>query len=133
MTGLTTLIYLTILTMLKSLRRNWVHLTVFVDNVDVPMHNNVAESAMRPPAVGRNNYYGNHSEWGGHFAAMCMSILQTAAQNGLNAQAYLLYYLENCARLGKAPQKPDELAKFLPWNIAAMDRRVLGLTKAHSP
>lgn len=120
-------------TILGSLSRNWVHLTVFVDNVDIPIHNNVAESAMRSPAVGRNNYYGNHSEWGGHFAAMCMSILQTAAQNSLNAQAYLLYYLENCARLGKAPQKPDELAKFLPWNISEADRKAFSLAKVNSP
>jgi len=120
-------------TILGSLKRNWVHLTVFVDNVDVPIHNNVAESALRPAAIGRNNYYGNHSEWGGHFAAMSMSILQTAAQNGLNAQAYLLYYLEACARLGRAPDKPDELAKFLPWNITGAAREALSLEKVKSP
>ena len=105
--------------------------------MDVPLHNNVAESTLRPPAVGRNNYYSNHSsnhsEWGGHFAAMSMSILQTAAQNGLNPQVYLLYYLAACARLGKAPDKPDELAKFLPWNITGAARDALSFEKVKSP
>lgn len=118
---------------LKSLSRNWEHLTVFVDHVDIPMHNNVAESALRGAAVGRNNYYGNHSEWGGHFAAMSLSILQTAVQNDLNPQAYLLYYLETCARLGKAPQTPKELASFLPWNITGAGREALRLKKGKSP
>ncbi|CAA7603376.1 Transposase IS66 family [Acididesulfobacillus acetoxydans] len=118
---------------LKSLSRNWAHLTVFVDHADIPMHNNVAESALRGAAVGRNNYYGNHSERGGQFAAMSLSILQSAVQNGLNPQAYLLYYLEACARLGKAPQKPEEFASFLPWNITGPDREALLLKKGKSP
>ncbi|CEJ09295.1 Hypothetical protein DEACI_3779, partial [Acididesulfobacillus acetoxydans] len=42
-------------------------------------------------------------------------------------------YLEACARLGKAPQKPEELASFLPWNITGPDREALLLKKGKSP
>ncbi|KLU62740.1 transposase IS66 family protein [Peptococcaceae bacterium CEB3] len=118
---------------LKSLSRNWEHLTVFVEHVEIPMHNNVAESALRGAAVGRNNYYGNHSEWGGHFAAMSLSILQTAVKNDLNPQAYLLYYLETCARLGQGVQKSEVLASLLPWNITGATREALRLKKEKSP
>lgn len=75
------------LKILRSLKRNWDPLTVFVSNPDIPIHNNAAERAeraIRPATLGRKNYYGNHSEWCGEFAAMSMSILQTAAQHNLN-------------------------------------------------
>jgi len=112
---------------LKSLNRNWSGLSVFVGNPDIPIHNNVAERALRSPAVGRNNYYGNHAKWSGEFAAMSMSILQTAAQHKLNVQAYLCYYLDACARLGKVP---EDLENYLPWNIPEADRAALTLRKA---
>lgn len=111
---------------LKSLKRNWTGLTVFVANPDIPVHNNVAERALRSPAVGRNNYYGNHAKWSGEFAAMSMSILQTAAQHKLNVQAYLCSYLDVCARLGKVP---ENLENYLPWNIPEADRVGMALRK----
>ena len=109
---------------LKSLQRNWMSLTVFLGDLDIPIHNNVAERALRSPAVGRKNYYGNHAEWSGNFAVMTMSILQTAAQHKLNVQAYLVYYLEACARLGKVP---DDLETYLPWNLPEKAQEALKL------
>lgn len=114
---------------LKSLERNWGGLSVFIANPDVPIHNNVAERALRSPAVGRKNYYGNHAKWSGEFAAMCMSILQTAGQHKLNVQAYLRYYLDACASLGEIPDDRDWLARFLPWNIRAADQEILSLQR----
>jgi len=112
---------------LKSLERNWTALTVFLDDLDIPIHNNVAERALRSPAVGRKNYYGNHAKWSGDFAVMTMSILQTAAQHKLNVQAYLVYYLDACARLGKVP---DNLDTYLPWNLPETAREALKLRGA---
>jgi len=60
---------------------------------------------------------------------MSMSILQTAAQHNLNIQAYLRYYLDACARLGKVP---EDLANYLPWNIPEVDREALSLGKTKS-
>ena len=100
-----------------------------MSNPDIPLHNNAAERAIRPATLGRKNYYGNHSEWCGEFAAMSMSILQTAAQHNLNIQAYLRYYLDACARLGKVP---EDLTNYLPWNIPEADREALSLGKTKS-
>ncbi|KJS87660.1 IS66 family transposase [Desulfosporosinus sp. BICA1-9] len=112
---------------LRSLERNWTALTVFVSDLDIPIHNNVAERALRSPTVGRKNYYGNHAKWSGDFAVMMMSILQTAAQHKLNVQAYLVYYLEACACLGKVP---EDLESYLPWNLSEKTREALKLRRA---
>lgn len=100
---------------LKSLRKNWSGLTAFAQYTHVPMHNNTAERALRPAAVGRKNYYGYHAVWSGHLAAVCMTIFQTAAKHDLDVLAYLKFYLDACAENGKAP---DNLEEFLPWNLS---------------
>lgn len=58
-------------------------------------------------ALGRKNYYGSFAAWSGQFAAICLSILQTAKLNGLKPVAYLTYYLDECARCGGVPKNLD--------------------------
>src|SRR5208282_5261485 len=99
---------------LSSAVKNWEGLTVFVDNPLVPMDNNIAERALRPGALGRKSYYGTHADWSGQLLASSMSVLQTAARHNLNPEAYLRYYLAECARSGGPPK---DLENFLPWNI----------------
>ena len=99
---------------LESAKRNWGELTTFVHYVHVPMDNNQAERIIRIVALGRKNYYGTHSLWGGELAAVCMSIFQTAAMHGLNGEAYLRYYFDECAKNGSPPAN---LETHLPWNI----------------
>ena len=99
---------------MASLLNHWEGLTVFVDHPEIPMDNNVAERKLRNPALGRNNYYGHHSEAGGTFAAMQFSIIQTCLLHGINPNAYLTYYLEACAQHQKAP---DDIDAYLPHVI----------------
>jgi len=73
-----------------------------------------SESTLRRIALGRKNYYGTYAEWSGQFAAICLSVLQTAVLHGFNPVAYLLYYLDACA---KADGIPEQLERFHPWNI----------------
>lgn len=79
---------------LKSAKKHWEGLTVFVTNPQVPMDNNIAERPLRIVALGRNNYYGNRAEWSSHFTAICLTLVKTARLHGLNPQAYLRYYLK---------------------------------------
>lgn len=58
-------------TILNSLKRNWDGYIVFSQNPNIPMHNNIAENALRSAALGRKNYYGSQSEWSGDLAAYC--------------------------------------------------------------
>jgi transposase len=105
---------------LESLGNHWTGLTVFVEHPEVPMDNNTAERAQRGPVVGRKNYYGSGAVWAGRLAAMMFSLLQTLCLWNLNPRAWLTAYLTACAEAGGGP--PEEVERFLPWNLSAEDR-----------
>ncbi|MFA7468194.1 MAG: IS66 family transposase [Desulfotomaculaceae bacterium] len=109
---------------LMSAQKHWAGLTVFVQHHEVPMDNNRAERALRRIALGRNNYYGTYAQWSGQFAAVCLSMLQTAVMHGLKPTAYLRYYLDACAKAGGVP---EQLQHFHPWNIPEHVREEYGM------
>jgi transposase len=100
---------------LRSALRNWEALTVFLDHPEVPMDNNAAERLLRPAAVGRKNYYGSHATWSGEFAAICMSLFQTARLHGLCPEAYMRYILDELANNADPSSTASSL---LPWEIS---------------
>jgi transposase len=110
---------------LESLGNHWTGLTVFVEHPEVPMDNNTAERAQRGPVVGRKNYYGSGAVWSGELAAMLFSLLQTLCLWGLNPRTWLTAYLTACAEAGGVA--PADVARFLPWNLRAEQRRCWSL------
>lgn len=108
------------LKVLKSMKKHWPGLTVFVEHPEVPMDNNAAERALRPAVVCRKNFYGSGSQWSGQLAATMFSVLMTAKLWKLNARTWLSTYLQACAEQGN--QAPPDLGAFLPW---AMDAKRL--------
>jgi transposase len=115
---------------LKSMRKHWEGLTLFVEHPHVPMDNNAAERALRALAVARKNFYGSRSEWSGELAMGCFTILATLRQHGICPRRYFRAYLEACARAGgKAPDKLDE---FLPWNWSA-EKKAAWRTQEQGP
>ncbi|MCA1819986.1 MAG: IS66 family transposase [Halobacteriales archaeon] len=106
---------------LESLGDHWAGLTVFVAHPEVPMDNNTAERAQRGPVVGRKNYYGSGAVWAGRLAAMMFSLLQTLSLWHLNPRAWLTAYLTACAEAGG--EVPEEVDRFLPWDMSEEDRR----------
>src|SRR4051812_40924510 len=109
---------------LESLGNHWTGLTVFVEHPEVPMDNNTAERAERGPVVGRKNYYGSGSVWSGQLAAMLSSLFATLCLWGLNPRLWLTAYLHACAEAGG--HAPEEVDRFLPWNLSAEQRRAWG-------
>ena len=109
---------------LESLGDHWTGLTVFVEHPEVPMDNNTAERSERGPVVGRKNYYGSGSVWSGELAAMLFSLFQTLCLWGLNPRLWLGAYLGACAEAGGRP--PEQVDRFLPWNLNAEQRRAWG-------
>ena len=107
--------------MLESLGDHWTGLTVFVEHPEVPMDNNTAERSERGPVVGRKNYYGSGSVWSGRLAAMLFSLFQTLCLWDLNPRQWLTAYLNACAEAGG--RVPEQLDRFLPWNLTADQRR----------
>ena len=101
---------------MKSIKNHWDGLTVFVDHPEIPMDNNRMESGIRPCALGRNNYIGNHSEWGGELSACMYSIIQTCKQNNINPKNYLQYYFEKSIEM-KGEMSGEEINAMLPGNL----------------
>ncbi|SEH08481.1 IS66 family transposase [Candidatus Venteria ishoeyi] len=97
----------------QSLLDHWQGLTVFVENPDVPMDNNLGENAIRGPVTGRKSYYGSGSIWSAELAAALFSITQTLGVWDINQRHWLMAYLTACAEnAGKAPQ---DINSFIPW------------------
>ncbi len=113
---------------LESLGNHWTGLTVFVEHPEVPMDNNTAERAQRGPVVGRKNYYGSGAVWAGRLAAMMFSLLQTLCLWDLNPRSWLTAYLTACAEAGG--EVPEDVERFLPWNMSEEDSRNWSLAGA---
>lgn len=114
---------------MNSLKEHWDGLTLFVERPDVPMDNNLAERTLRPMVLGRKNYWGNHSLWGGQLSAAMFSIIQTCLMHNISPRAYLEYYFSECAKRGAAPSK-EEIDSFLPHNLSGEIKEKLMMDKA---
>ncbi len=79
------------------------YLTRFLEDGNIPLSNNRAESAIRPFVVGRKNWLFSATPEGAEISAMIYSIVTTAKSNGLNVEEYL----------EKIFSHPD--AMILPW------------------
>jgi transposase len=101
---------------LRSLEHHWPGLTIFVDRPHVPMSNNAAERALREAVIGRKLYYGSRAHWSGMQTAWLFTIYATLEQNNIDPHAWMLDYLNACAKNNGLPPAHKELQKFLPWN-----------------
>jgi hypothetical protein len=95
----------------------WPALTRFTADGRLEMTNNAAERAIRPLALGRKNYLFAGSDSGGRRAAILYTLIQTAALNGLDPEAYLRDVL---ARIADHPI--NRIADLLPWTWATSPR-----------
>jgi transposase len=100
---------------LRTMRRYWSGLVLFLDHPWLDLDNNASERALRPAVVGRKNYYGSGSQWSGQLAATMMSLLNTVRLWGLNPRLWLSAYLQACAEAGG--RAPDHWARFVPWQM----------------
>ncbi|MGC8804621.1 MAG: IS66 family transposase [Candidatus Ratteibacteria bacterium] len=110
--------------LMESMKKHWQGLTLFVDNPQIPMDNNIAEQMLRGPVLGRKNYWGNHALWAGQLSAAMFSIIQTCACNNISPRAYLSWYLSECVKKGTAPSE-DEIDCFLPHKLSPDIRKRL--------
>ena len=76
-------------------KRQWVKLTYFLQDENVPIHNNETENGIRPFVVGRKNWLFAVSPKGANASALWYSLIQTAIANDLNPEKYLIYLFEH--------------------------------------
>jgi transposase len=106
-------------TAIRYTTSRWSAMTRFVDDGRLDLSNNAAERAMRPIAVGRNNWTFAGSDTGGERAAMMYTLIESAKMNGLDPEAYLRQVI---SRIADHPAR--RINELLPWNIgeAFLDR-----------
>ena len=86
------------------------------------------ENGIRPCALRRNNFLGNHSIWGGNLAACMYSIIQTCLLNKINPRDYLLHYFNVCAN-SRGNMDSDKTRACLPYNLDAATKEKMALKK----
>ena len=101
----------------QSLLNHWPGLTLFVDNPQVPLDNNIVENTIRGPVNGRKNYYGSASIWSAQLAAAVFSLFKTLALWQINPRHWLTAYLSACADNGA--KAPLDITPFIPWHMNA--------------
>ena len=115
----------------NSLLTHWEGLTLFVENPQVPMDNNLAENTIRGPVTGRKNYYGSGSLWSAGLAASLFSILKTLGLWGINPRHWLSAYLTACA--GNGGKAPADMSAYIPWEMSEARRSELMHPQAWEP
>ena len=108
---------------LKSLRRHWAGLTLFVDHPEIPMDNNAVERRLRDPVCGRKQFFGSYAIWAGHLAATLFSVFGTLELWAINPRPWLHAYLQACAQAGG--KAPPDAARWLPWNLPFHEREAM--------
>lgn len=111
-------------TILESMNRHWDGLTLFLTDPRIPLDNNRAERLLRNAVILRKNCYGSGAQWAGELAAKAFSIIQTWLINGLDPEALLLDYFNECSKPGRPP--PDT-SFFLPWTMSAERKKQFAL------
>lgn len=101
-------------------RNQWDCLQRYVDDGRLSIDNNVAEQAVKIPAIGRKNWMFVASETGGERAAILLSLTASCKACGVEPWAWLRDVFE---RLPTLP--PDELPELLPdaWLQSHPDHR----------
>ncbi len=67
---------------------NYEGLTLFLENPDVPIDNNLQERLLRSHVVGRKTWYGTHSERGALTAAILFTLVESCKLIQVNPREY---------------------------------------------
>jgi transposase len=116
---------------LESLSNHWQGATIFVEHPEIPMDNNESERRLRNPIIGRKNYYGSGSIWSASLSACLFTIFQTLLKNEIDPKQWLTSYFEACAR--KGGKVPEEIDRYLPWNLQADQKLAWSYPQQRAP
>jgi transposase len=114
---------------LRSLQKHWDGLTIFLLDPRIPLDNNRAERLLKGLVINRKNSFGCGKEWAGHMNAKFHTIFQTWLVNGLNPEALLLDYFNECSKTSGRP--PPDVSQFLPWTMSEERKQAFQLPKSY--
>jgi len=108
------------LAQIKSMQHHWAGLTMFLNDPEIPLDNNLAERALRTPVVGRKNFYGNHSDRAAQATAIFYSVIATCKLHHLDPKKWLKRYLTATVQTPERILSPEVMADFLPHQYAQL-------------
>jgi hypothetical protein len=92
-------------------------MTLFLEDLTVPMTNNDAERALRHAVIGRKNYAGSKTINGADTAATLFTIIETCKRLSVQPREYMKYLIEERWH-GREPSSPHtwafEIKKISP-------------------
>ena len=97
------------------------YLRVFLSDPHVPLHNNLAEQAIRPFTLGRKNWVNMYSTRGAQASAVIYSLVETAKANKLNVYEYFDYLLTSLSAHAEDTDL-SFLDTLLPWSEEAQEK-----------
>lgn len=100
---------------LGYLDSQWPKLTVFLDDGEVPIHNNLAENKIRPFVIGRKNWLFSASTEGAEASAAIYSLIETVKANNLEPSLYLPWLFHTLPNTD--PSDVEALRALLPYEV----------------
>lgn len=97
---------------IRYVQKRWRQLTMFLKDVRIEMHNNAVERSFKSPILLRNASLFSASEEGERAWAIFFTLSETCRLNGVNFYRYLLWVMDEIARLGKGV----DCKLLIPWN-----------------
>ena len=94
----------------------WDNLIRFMEDGRLEIDNNRAERAIKPFVMGRKNWMFANTPKGAKASAIAYSLVETAKENGLDPQAYLLHLFEQLPNINLKDGAAVEA--LLPWSNA---------------
>ncbi len=97
---------------------SWDKLSIYLQDGNLHIDNNLVENSIRPVAIGRKNYLfaGNHEA--AQRSAMLYSLFATCKLHNVNPIKWLTYVFENINQ-----HKINAIEQLLPQNYAALVKR----------
>lgn len=91
-------------------------LAKYLENGIWPIDNNAAERQIKEFVMARKNFLFANSVKGAQSAAMCMTVLVSAVQNGLNPQKYLEHVFRTLKYFKEQPIPENVLTDLMPYS-----------------
>ena len=92
------------------------YLRVFLEDPEIPMHNNDAEQSIRKFCVGKHSWHIIESKRGAKASVMMYSLAETSRANGLNPYKYFEYLMEQLKEYPRNNVPEDVLEELMPWS-----------------
>ena len=103
---------------LSYLKDQWPYLLNYLKDGRLELSNNRAERSIKPFVIDRKNFLFANTPSGAKSSAVIFSLIQTAAENGLDPYRYLTWLLSSAAEMDLAQSQNARL--LLPWNAPAV-------------